>query len=541
MPNQCRTWLAALLVASSVSLLGATVGGAELGLPGLPIQTCVPVISVSLCGGSSTAQPADSGGDEARLLVRLRPGLSNGRLDPLLASLGATIERSLWQIRVLALRVPAANEEQVIRALQRHPDIEEVEQEAFVSALDASPNDAHWPGQWGVKRAGFPTAWATTRGSAKTIVAVVDTGVETSHPDLRAALLPGRDFIDGDRTPSDEHGHGTAVAGVLAARTNNHAGIAGVCWNCRVLPVRVLHRDGSGDSATLADGIIWAVDRGADIINLSLGGDTTTIAEDGALAYAARHDVVLVAAAGNDGKRIREYPAADKRVIAVAASDPSDRLYPWSNRGAWVDISAPRLQHLAVAGRQLRDLLRNIFRDATRGRTCGPDPLSPSPGNRGRNRGLRPAIGLARRAEARRGACISRHPAEAAHISSRPRHAAAGHRRSTRPRRHVTVIGSTSPEHPARRFPTPVAGACHLSRVARRGRSGCSPSIRDRCAESDWRPRPALISARIIRSQPPVSGAEPTRARMNPASRLASSSSASNFARYGFPTRFGGQ
>ena len=341
MPNQCRTWLAALLVASSVSLLGATAGGAELGLPGLPIQTCVPVISVSLCGGSSTAQPGDSGGDEARLLVRLRPGLSNGRLDPLLASLGATIERSLWQIRILSLRVPAANEEQVIRALQRHPDIEEVEQEAFLSALDASPNDAHWPGQWGVKRAGFPTAWATTRGSAKTIVAVVDTGIETSHPDLRAALLPGRDFVDGDRTPSDEHGHGTAVAGVLAARTNNHAGIAGVCWNCRVLPVRVLHRDGSGNSATLADGIIWAVDRGADIINLSLGGDTTTIAEDGALAYAARHDVVLVAAAGNEGSRTREYPAADRRVIAVAASDPSDRLYPWSNRGEWVDISAP--------------------------------------------------------------------------------------------------------------------------------------------------------------------------------------------------------
>jgi hypothetical protein len=189
-----------------------------------------------------------------------------------------------------------------------------------------------------------------------------------------------------------------------------------------------------------------------------------------------------------------------------------------------------RLQHLAVAGRQLRDLLRNIFRDATRGRTCGPDPLSPPPGNRGRNRGLRPAIGLGRRPQARRGACISRHRAEAAHISSRPRHAAARPGQSTRPRRHETVIGSTSPEHPARRLPTPVAGARYLSRVARRGRSGCSPSVRDRCAGSEPRPRPALlISARtcetITRSQPPVSGAEPIRARMNPASRLASSSS----------------
>jgi thermitase len=341
MPNEYRTLLASLLAAACVSLLGATAGNAELGLPAVPIQTCVPVISVSPCGGCSTAQPAESGGGESRLLVRLAPGVTSGSLDSLLSALGATIERSLWQISVLALRVPAATEQQVVRALQRHPEIEEVEQEAFVSALDASPNDAHWPGQWGVKRAGFPTAWATTRGSGKTIVAVVDTGVETSHPDLRAALLAGRDFVDRDSTPSDEHGHGTAVAGVLAARTNNHAGIAGVCWNCRVLPVRVLDRDGSGDSATLADGIIWAVDQGADVINLSLSGDTTTIAEDGALAYAARHDVVLVAAAGNEGSRTREYPAADRRVIAVAASDPSDRLYPWSNRGEWVDISAP--------------------------------------------------------------------------------------------------------------------------------------------------------------------------------------------------------
>jgi hypothetical protein len=117
MPNEYRTLLASLLTAACVSLLGATAGNAELGLPAVPIQTCVPVISVSPCGGSSTAQPAESGGGESRLLVRLAPGVTSGSLDPLLSSLGATIERSLWQISVLALRVPAANEEQTIRAL----------------------------------------------------------------------------------------------------------------------------------------------------------------------------------------------------------------------------------------------------------------------------------------------------------------------------------------------------------------------------------------------------------------------------------------
>ena len=342
MANEIRTLFCALLVATSIALLSATAGGANLTFGGSSAQTCVPAVAALPCT-APLPLPEKAGEIPAgvHLLVRLAPGLGKAGLQPLLASLGASVERELPEIRILSLQVPAGNEAQALRALQLHPGVEEVQQEAPVSAVDEGPNDAHWPGQWGLRRAAFPAAWKTTRGSAETVVAVVDTGVEASHPDLREGVLPGWDFVDRDHVPADEHGHGTAVAGVLAARTNNRAGIAGVCWSCRVLPVRVLDRGGRGDSATLAAGIIWAVDHGADVINLSLAGDRSTMAEEEALAYAARHDVVVVAAAGNVGNRLKQYPAADEHVISVAATDPSDRLYSWSSRGDWVDVSAP--------------------------------------------------------------------------------------------------------------------------------------------------------------------------------------------------------
>ena len=204
-----------------------------------------------------------------------------------------------------------------------------------------SPNDVHWPGQWGLHRAGFASAWNLAQGSRRTIIGVVDTGVDRSHPDLRAAVLSGYDFVDGDANPSDEHGHGTAVAGILAARGNNRTGIAGACWRCRILPVRVLARNGTGNATTVAAGITWAVDHGADVINLSLGGGRSTPALEHALAYAARRDVVLVAAAGNDGSTRRFYPAASRHVVAVAATNRSDGIYRWSNRGGWIDTAAP--------------------------------------------------------------------------------------------------------------------------------------------------------------------------------------------------------
>jgi subtilisin family serine protease len=210
-----------------------------------------------------------------------------------------------------------------------------------LAAVDTVPNDFDWPEQWGLRRTEFPQAWGAAQNGSRTVVAVLDTGVERTHPELAGLVLRGTDFVNDDAEAADDNGHGTAVAGIIAARANNGIGIAGACWPCAILPVKVLGRNGSGITSDVAAGIIWAVEHGARVINMSLGGFGTTIALRDALAYAAGRDVVLVGAAGNDGLSDRFYPAADQHVVAVAASNPADQLYVWSNRGPWVDVAAP--------------------------------------------------------------------------------------------------------------------------------------------------------------------------------------------------------
>jgi subtilisin family serine protease len=200
-------------------------------------------------------------------------------------------------------------------------------------------------------------SWASAAASTKrtraiasrVAVAVVDTGVDLKQADLRAAarvplqgaLVPGANFVTVGASPMDDHGHGTAVAGIIAARSNNKQGITGACWFRLVMPVKVLDRNGSGDDTQIAAGIVWAIDHGARVINLSLGGPGTTPELTAALAYAARKGVVVVAAAGNSGTTIPFYPAADPNALSVAATTFDDQPYNWTNFGSWVNVAAP--------------------------------------------------------------------------------------------------------------------------------------------------------------------------------------------------------
>jgi subtilisin family serine protease len=197
-----------------------------------------------------------------------------------------------------------------------------------------TPNDEFWPQEWSEETTQAPQAWALTTGSPAVVVAVVDTGVDSAQPDLVGRVLPGDDFVNSDTNASDDNGHGTAVAGVVAAQGNNRIGTAGYCWQCRILPVKVLGSDGSGFDSNVAAGIVWAVDHGAKVVNASLGSLTDDLTVAAAAQYAAVHDVLLVAAAGNDGSATLDYPAALSNVLSVGASDPSDQPYAFSNTGA---------------------------------------------------------------------------------------------------------------------------------------------------------------------------------------------------------------
>ena len=210
------------------------------------------------------------------------------------------------------------------------------------AALGAAswPNDPAWSQEWGPVLTHTNEVWQTAgTGSRPVVVAVVDTGVQ-QIPDLQGALVPGVDLV-GTPPNGPLANHGTWVASIIAARGNNGRDAAGYCWTCLIMPVRVSDGGSLTSAATIAKGIVWAVDHGAQIVNVSLAGSEASPDEQSAVAYAIAHHVIVVAAAGNSGATAPEYPAEYPSVLSVSGTDQSDQLYPWSTRGSWVALSAP--------------------------------------------------------------------------------------------------------------------------------------------------------------------------------------------------------
>jgi subtilisin family serine protease len=312
-------------------------------LVGSPLGVCPASAPVSGPGAEPPRQRTPRGGDLVadRILAKFVRGARAADVEKLLADLDVTTVRQIPQLRVRVLRVAPERREQTIGDLERSPLVARAEHEFLVQAADVTPNDKGWTDQWGPRLVSAPRAWDVTRGSQSVTVAVLDTGVDGSHPDLRGAVVGGYDVINQDAVAEDAHGHGTAVAGVIGARTNNGEGQAGLCWTCSLLAIRVLDAGGYGTTSTIAEGIVRAVDAGARVLNLSLGADATTETESEAVAFAIARGAIVVAAAGNDGQPTTFYPAADPGVIAVAATNEHDRLYGWSNRGSAVRVAAP--------------------------------------------------------------------------------------------------------------------------------------------------------------------------------------------------------
>jgi subtilisin family serine protease len=276
-----------------------------------------------------------------KLVVGLSEGASKAKVSRLFARAGAKVRRSVAKIDARVLEVPEARVEKTIASLLESSTVEYVEREVWLERTVTIPNDPLWNGQWGPLLVRGPAAWDATKGNPGVVIAVLDTGVDVHHPDLQGSFVAGFDVIGNDADADDDHGHGSAAAGVIAARGHNGEGLAGVCWSCSVMPVKVLDGNGSGTSSAVAAGIVWAADHGARVISMSLGGVGTTQALANAVAYAAGKGAVLVAAAGNSGTTTRFYPAAYPEVIGVAGTTSSDKLYDWSNRGDWVQVAAP--------------------------------------------------------------------------------------------------------------------------------------------------------------------------------------------------------
>ncbi|GAT68036.1 peptidase [Planomonospora sphaerica] len=224
------------------------------------------------------------------------------------------------------------------------------------SAAAAWVDDAYRGAQWPLNTLSAESVWKSATGAGQ-IVAVVDSGVDAAHPDLAGTVLSGTDLVvDRGTGQSDPNGHGTHVAGIVAAKAGNGVGIAGLAHGAKILPVRVLDADGSGWSSDVAAGITYAADHGATVINLSLGSPGSDPMVRSAIDYALAKDVVVVAAAGNSAQDCSKvsnpypgencgnpvnYPAAFPGVVGVAATDSADARAAFSEYGSYVDVAAP--------------------------------------------------------------------------------------------------------------------------------------------------------------------------------------------------------
>lgn len=273
-------------------------------------------------------------------LARFRPGAAADAVRSLNAANGV---EQLDRIAALDIRVltvpPGKTVEDMVAIYSRNPNVEFAEAD-LVMSVALTPNDPFYT--YDVTpfgRISAPAGWDVSTGSSAVKLAVIDTGIDFTHPEFAGRTVGGYDFVNLDADPTDDHGHGTLAAGVAAATGNNSIGVAGVNWKTTIMPVKVLDSSGSGFASTIAKGITYAADNGARVLSMSLGGGASSTMLS-AVQYAAAKDCVLVAASGNDGLLIDRYPAAYPDVISVGALQ-GDTIATFSNYGPNVDITAP--------------------------------------------------------------------------------------------------------------------------------------------------------------------------------------------------------
>jgi thermitase len=309
-------------------------------VPGLaqepPPQPLLPAVSTAYAPGE--------------IVVKFRPHVG------MLGAQGSLRAEGLSPLEVssrgelLRVQVEPGREAEAIAELMARGDVEFATYNYLIEAL-GDPNDPNYSLQWALKQIqdhdiDAPEAWDIYTGGNSVTIAVLDTGVDLDHPDLQANIVAGYDYVNGDNNPDDDHGHGTHVAGIAAAIGNNSTGIAGVSWASKIMPVKVLNSAGSGSTYNLSQGIYYAVDHGAKIINMSVGAKYAKWPcnwsdVEAAFNYAVSHGVLMAVAAGNDYQYGVNCPAAYDQVMAVGSTTSSDTRSSFSNYGPRLDIAAP--------------------------------------------------------------------------------------------------------------------------------------------------------------------------------------------------------
>lgn len=296
---------------------------------------------------------------KGEVLVKFKEGVGSKEVNEIHKKLGGKVKSEIPGINVQVLDAGKKNTGELISDYAKNSKVKYAEPNFIASALTT---DTYFEKQWGMNNFGqqtcntagnictagaedadidAPEAWAIASGSSEIKIAILDSGIDLNHPDLKNKIAASVNLTAASNTENDLYGHGTHVAGIAAADTNNGAGVAGVGYNSKLLNVKVLGDDGYGAYSWIANGIYWAVQNGAKVINMSLGANRKSSALEDAVNFAWNNGVVLTAAAGNSSNPSKTYPAYYNNVIAVAATNNNDVKTSFSSYGSWVDVTAP--------------------------------------------------------------------------------------------------------------------------------------------------------------------------------------------------------
>jgi thermitase len=285
-----------------------------------------------------------------RILVKFRPETAVDHRRQVIAALGTRPEGELPLIGVHLLDLPdQANEVAFIKAFASKPEVEFAELDQILNLEQVVPDDPLFANvnSWSLPIINAPNAWTITTGSSNIVIAILDTGVDSIHPELASKLVPGWNTYNNTPDTHDIYGHGTAVAGTAAASSNNGIGVASIAWGCRIMPVRISDDSGYASYSNIANGLTWAADHGARVANISynVSGSRTV---SSAAKYFQGKGGVIASAAGNQG--ISSSAADDPYILTVGATDSSDNLFSWSNKGHNIDVVAPGNVYTTLLG-----------------------------------------------------------------------------------------------------------------------------------------------------------------------------------------------
>lgn len=391
MNKNARRAVSAIALTSLAATMVACQSGAPL-LRGPGVGPQSPAQFGRLNAGAGQLSPNEAKIEDAvrrgldhipgEFIVKMRPGTNEAAAQAAFAQgqmSAANLQTEVFAstpvatyavVKVAQNGISAMSEGQTLQALQSNPNVLYAEPNRIVKLdipqeeliknwkpvnFDGAPNDPQFKDQWHHTNVQSVEAWKQGQGNSDFILSIVDTGVDFNHPDLKAKMLPGYNTVDDNTDVDDGNGHGTHCAGIAAAITNNGVGVAGMAPNVKILPIQVLSKQGSGSYASVAAGIVKAADMGAKVISMSLGGPSSSAVIDDAVQHALAKGAILIAASGNgahgsDANPVARpsYPAATKGVMAVGATDISDKAARFTQAGPWLSVTAPGVNILAT-------------------------------------------------------------------------------------------------------------------------------------------------------------------------------------------------